>query len=48
MYNYNAGMGTHLNKKQLGFVWFNKNENDEYIGFSDGKYNPSYDEIEYM
>ncbi len=48
-YNYNSGFGSKLNKKRLGFTWFNKNEHHEYIGFSDGENkDTSYDEIEYL
>ena len=36
LYNYNSGFGSKLNKKRLGLVWFNKDENNEYIGFNDG------------
>ena len=33
------------NKKKIGLVWYNKNEVDKYLGFSDGYYDPDYDEI---
>lgn len=36
------------NKKKIGLVWYNKNEFDKYLGFSDGYYDPDYDEIEYL
>ena len=36
------------NLKQLGLLWYNKNDLNEYIGFSDGIYDPNYDEIEYL
>ena len=36
------------NQKDLGLLWLNKDENNQYIGFSDGIYDPSYDEISYI
>ena len=36
------------NRKELEVLWYNKTENNEYIGFSDGLYDPDYDEIEYL
>lgn len=36
------------NLKTLGLLWYNKNDNNEYLGFSDGIYDPEYDEIEYL
>ena len=36
------------NKKDMEMLWFNKTENDEYVGFSDGLYDLAYDEIEYL
>jgi hypothetical protein len=36
------------NEKQIGFLWYNKDENNQYLGFSDGLYDPDYDEIEYI
>jgi hypothetical protein len=32
----------------LGLVWYNKDENNKYVGFSDGLYDLNYDEIEYL
>jgi hypothetical protein len=29
-------------------VWYNKDELDGYVGFSDGIYDPNYDEIAYL
>ena len=46
-YVYNEGNGSEENNKQLGLVWYNKTENNEYIGFSDGVFDLDYDEIEY-
>jgi hypothetical protein len=36
------------NEKNIGFLWYNKDENNQYLGFSDGLYDPDYDEIEYI
>lgn len=36
------------NKKEMELLWFNKTENNEYIGFSDGLFDLNYDEIEYL
>lgn len=46
-YVYNEGNGSEENNKQLGLVWYNKTENNEYVGFSDGVFDLNYDEIEY-
>lgn len=34
--------------KEFGLLWFNKDDNGKYLGFSDGIYDPNYDEIEYI
>jgi len=47
MYDYNDGYGTELNNKQIGLIWYNKTSNNEYVGFSDGLYDLTYDEIQY-
>ena len=36
------------NTKSLNLLWYNKNENNQYLGFSDGVYSPGYDEIKYL
>lgn len=36
------------NLKTLGLLWYNKNDNNEYLGFSDGYYDPEYDELTYI
>lgn len=36
------------NKKAIEMLWYNKTENNEYVGFSDGLYDLEYDEIEYL
>lgn len=54
-YHYNEGVGDKTNDKSMGLVWYNKTENDEYIGFSDGIVELDsdnqiiqYDEIDYL
>jgi hypothetical protein len=32
----------------MGLVWYNKTDSNEYVGFSDGVYDPTYDEMEYL
>lgn len=34
--------------KELGLLWYNKDEDGKYVGFSDGIYDENYDEIEYI
>jgi hypothetical protein len=34
--------------KELGLLWYNKDENGKYIGFSDGIADEDYDEIKYI
>jgi hypothetical protein len=29
-------------------LWYNKDSNNKYIGFSDGLYDPLYDELDYL
>ena len=36
------------NLKHIELLWYNKTENNEYIGFNDGLYDLDYDEIEYL
>ncbi len=36
------------NLKSMGLLWINKDENNQYVGFSDGIYDPIYDELEYL
>lgn len=36
------------NLKKIGLLWYNKDDNNQYIGFSDGIYAPEYDELEYL
>ena len=47
-YKWNNGGGDETNDKRLGLVWYNKDELDRYVGFSDGIYDPDYDEIAYL
>jgi hypothetical protein len=43
-YKYHLPTDT-TNRKKIGLVWYNKNEFDKYLGFSDGYYDNIYDEI---
>lgn len=36
------------NTKRIGLTWYNKDEYDNYLGFSDGIFDPEYDEEEYL
>lgn len=36
------------NSREMGLIWYNKDEDNTYIGFSDGIYDPTYDEIDYL
>jgi hypothetical protein len=36
------------NSKDIGLLWYNKNKDNQYIGFSDGIYDFDYDELEYI
>lgn len=36
------------NSREIGLIWYNKDEDNTYIGFSDGLYDPNYDEITYL
>ena len=36
------------NLKRMGLIWYNKDENNRYLGFSDGDYDFDYDEAEYL
>jgi hypothetical protein len=36
------------NKKDIELLWFNKTEDNEFIGFRDGLFDLNYDEIEYL
>lgn len=47
-YVYHNGEGDSSNDKRLGLIWYNKNENNGYVGYSDGVYDPNYDEIQYL
>ena len=37
-----------INTKGIGILWYNKDDNGKYLGFSDGIYDKEYDEIEYL
>lgn len=36
------------NTKNIGIMWINKDDFNNYIGFSDGVYDSDYDELEYL
>lgn len=36
------------NLKKIGLLWYNKDENNQYVGFSDGIYDADYDELDYL
>ena len=36
------------NVKKIGLLWYNKDENNNYLGFSDGVYASNYDELTYL
>lgn len=36
------------NSREIGLIWYNKDEDNTYVGFSDGLYDPNYDEITYL
>lgn len=45
---YPNQLNADTNQKRLGVLWYNKNDLNEYVGFSDGIYDADYDEIEYL
>ena len=45
---YRSTIDPATNEKKIGFLWYNKNENNQYVGFSDGIYDPDYDEEFYL
>ena len=42
------GWTPETNDKQLGLLWYNKDDNNKFLGFSDGVYDENYDEREYL
>lgn len=36
------------NSREIGLLWYNKDEDNTYVGFSDGLYDPTYDELQYL
>ena len=36
------------NRKDMELLWYNKTDENQYIGFNDGKFDLNYDEIEYL
>jgi hypothetical protein len=39
--------GSGNREKTLSFIWYNKDSDNKYIGFSDGIYDENYKEIDY-
>jgi hypothetical protein len=35
-------------QRDIGLLWYNKTEENVYLGFSDGIYDPKYDELKYL
>ena len=35
-------------QRDIGLLWYNKTEENVYLGFSDGVYDPKYDELKYL
>ena len=47
--SYIYGLHTNeTNLKTIGLLWLNKDENNKYVGFSDGVYDYDYDELDYL
>lgn len=40
--------GAEENTKRIGFAWYNKDKQNTYLGFIDGIYDSTYDEIDYI
>lgn len=40
--------GAEENTKRIGFAWYNKDKQNTYLGFTDGIYDSTYDEIDYI
>lgn len=36
------------NRKRIGLIWYNKDENNKFIGFNDSEYDPDYSELDYL
>ncbi len=49
-FDHRKGANDSYNKKAVQLLWYNKSEDNEYLGFSDGAYVPSpgYDEDTYL
>lgn len=48
-FDHREGSTSGYNKKKLQMLWYNKSENNEYLGFSDGVYEEGgYDEEAYL
>ena len=47
IYKYNSHSDI-TNLKNMKILWINKDDENRYVGFSDGVYDPDYDELEYL
>ena len=45
--HYNSGDSDDFDKS-IGLLWYNKDSDGKYIGFSDGYFDPSYNELDYL
>lgn len=45
---YNGSGIEDVRQRVLELTWYNKNENNQYLGFSDGRIDENYDEITYL
>lgn len=45
---YNGSGMEDVRQRVLELTWYNKNENNQYLGFSDSRIDKNYDEIEYL
>lgn len=46
--SYRIDNSSETNRKEIGLLWYNKSDDNKYIGFSDGLYDPDYDEDYYI
>lgn len=44
----NLDYSSNNSKKNIGLTWYNKDDNNKYIGFSDGIYDSNYSERDYL
>jgi hypothetical protein len=45
---YHSESDTIEDNRTLKLLWYNRSEDNKYIGFSDGKYDSNYDEDDYL